>query len=396
MRRFLSALRCGNISSVPTSSCCFGSGPRRSFTEAASDPANKVHVYLSRSHEPVVNLAFENRLLETLAPTSTALLLYVNEPCVVIGRNQNAWLEADLAELTRLGIELVRRRSGGGTVFHDLGNVNYSVVCPTAAFDRDRHADMVARALASLGRRTRVNGRHDIVIDDGDVSPFKVSGSAYKVTRLRALHHGTCLLRSPNLARISGLLRSPAESFIKARGVESVRSRVANLDLGNEEFEAAVVDQFRCMHDGRCDVREVFTTADVLSIDGMADTCREMKSADWVFGQTPLFTLSTYSTDNDARPRPPLPFEDGELRMQFVARHGKIERFDVEVQGRAMDADRLVGHVIHEIARWSEPLTKIGLDRQLALKAGSWLDEILGVVYMKQASQQRAHGGQQI
>lgn len=176
---------------------------------------------------------------------------------------------------------LVRRRSGGGAVFHDRGNVNYSVICPPAAFDRDRHAEMVVRALRRLGVvGARVNERHDIVVASPPPSPsslsssssshtssspppssspspspsplppgtFKVSGSAYKLTRLRSLHHGTCLLSSPNLAGVGALLRSPAEPFIKARGVESVRSPIRNVGLTAEAFMAAVAGEFARMY----------------------------------------------------------------------------------------------------------------------------------------------------
>lgn len=174
---------------------------------------------------------------------------------------------------------LVRRRSGGGAVFHDRGNVNYSVICPPAAFDRDRHAEMVVRALQRLGVvGARVNERHDIVVTSPSSSPsssssspsstttsssftsphsppsplppgtFKVSGSAYKLTRLRSLHHGTCLLSSPNLAGVGALLRSPAEPFVKARGVESVRSPIRNVGLAPEAFVAAVAGEFAHMY----------------------------------------------------------------------------------------------------------------------------------------------------
>jgi lipoate-protein ligase A len=134
-------------------------------------------------------------------------------------------------------------------VFHDGGNVNYSVICPPADFNRDKHAEMIVHALRPTNPRARVNERHDIVLDQGDfLSPpsrpkandhhnsgfgtgsfLKVSGSAYKLTRDRSLHHGTCLVNSPNIGNISRFLRSPAAPYIKARGVDSVRSPVGNV-----------------------------------------------------------------------------------------------------------------------------------------------------------------------
>jgi lipoate-protein ligase A len=256
----------------------------RRFSDAVSHPSNRVQIYVSRSRDPCLNLSIEHYLLQKSTPESVVLFLYTNRPCVVIGRNQNPWLEVNLGLLNRPGllapftslgasrgagrdqveagsadskdegVQLVRRRSGGGTVFHDEGNVNYSVICPPAAFDRNTHAEMVVRALRSLGVETaRVNERHDIVVDaagGGSVAPdtFKISGSAYKLTRLRSLHHGTCLLSTPNLDRIGQFLHSPAAPYIKARGVESVRSKITNVGVENRAFEDAVVAEFGSMY----------------------------------------------------------------------------------------------------------------------------------------------------
>lgn len=257
--------------------------------------ACKYQIYVSRSLDPFLNLSIEHYLLQKSPPSSTILFLYVNRPCVVIGRNQNPWLEVDLNLLKqpRLSghtrgvdgnqsnplwenVELVRRRSGGGTVFHDEGNVNYSVICPTANFTRDKHADMVTMVIRELNRRARVNERHDIVLDQGGVlderdwpdiadmrrtifhpnsgdnPPLKVSGSAYKITRHRSLHHGTCLLASADLPKISQYLQSPARPFIKARGVESVRSQIGNVHFEpkrssprfNKSFRMEVIKKF--------------------------------------------------------------------------------------------------------------------------------------------------------
>ncbi|KAK2781897.1 Biotin/lipoate A/B protein ligase [Onygenales sp. PD_12] len=233
-----------------------------SLASTASRESAQFQIYRSLSDDPFVNLSIENFLLERTPPNSNILFLYINRPCVVIGRNQNPWLETNLRALDRnIGNNsdgtdnaiLVRRRSGGGAVFHDEGNLNYSVICPKAVFHRDKHAEMVVRALKGVGAvNTRVNERHDIVlgqdseepsvkvvkVDNGDaerppleITPhsLKISGSAYKLTRFRAMHHGTCLVDSPNLRNLSSFLRSPARPFIKAKGVESVRSPVGNV-----------------------------------------------------------------------------------------------------------------------------------------------------------------------
>lgn len=249
----------------------------RRFHDGVSNPLNRVQIYTSRCSDPWINLSIEHFLLQKSAPDSTVLFLYTNRPCVVMGRNQNPWLEVNLGLVNRPGVlapsslggdgavSLVRRRSGGGTVFHDEGNVNYCVICPPAAFDRDRHAEMVVRALRGLSDGSgaaagaRVNERHDIVLDvpgggggpdgEGPATTFKVSGSAYKLTRLRSLHHGTCLLASPNLHGIGRFLRSPAAPFMSARGVESVRSRITNVGIQDHAFREAVINEFGDMYE---------------------------------------------------------------------------------------------------------------------------------------------------
>jgi len=251
--------------------CADRAGRRQAHTgshpfDVLSSAAHPLQIYLTPIADPYLNLSIEHHLLQRSHPSSTVLFLYTNRPCVVIGRNQNPWVETNLA-LLRAGrapdpIALVRRRSGGGAVFHDEGNTNWSVICPPAAFTRTKHGEMVVRALRRLGvADARVNARHDIVVPSrvgaGDV---KVSGSAYKLTRLRALHHGTCLLRSPNLGRISGLLRAPAAAFIKARGVESVRSPIANVERAPDEFAAAVRAEFEAMYPGGAAVRTIDET----------------------------------------------------------------------------------------------------------------------------------------
>ena len=253
---------------------------------------SKLQTHVSRSFDPFLNLSVEHYLLQNSPPQSTVLFLYVNRPCVVIGRNQNPWLEADLGLLNNRvtdprweNVDLVRRRSGGGTVFHDMGNVNYCVICPTANFTRDKHAEMITEVIREKNLRARVNERHDIVLDQGslleekdwpdltdmhrtvfhpnagDIPPLKVSGSAYKMIRQRCLHHGTCLLTSKDLPRISQYLRSPSRPFIKARGVDSVRSSIANAYPANEiefrvpnlAFQRDVVEAFQKLHGTRAE-----------------------------------------------------------------------------------------------------------------------------------------------
>jgi lipoate-protein ligase A len=211
------------------------------------------------SEDPYLNLSIEHYIFQHVPLATRVLLFYINRPCIVIGRNQNPWVEINLQLLKDIShetsaksqilskVDFVRRRSGGGTVFHDDGNVNWGVICDANEFTRDKHAEMVVRGIQQAGaKNVRVNDRHDIVLEsDLGSRPLKVSGSAYKLARGRALHHGTALCQSKNLGIIPEFLRSPAKSFITAKGVDSVRSPITNLDLDPEAFCQGVEAQFR-------------------------------------------------------------------------------------------------------------------------------------------------------
>ena len=181
-------------------------------------------------------------------------------------------------------------------MFHDERNVNYCVICPSAVFHRDKHAEMVVKALKGKGvHGAKVNCRHDIVVDQtdevtGDKKTFKVSGSAYKLTRKRSLHHGTCLLNVSDLKSISFALRSPAKPFIKTRGVESVSSPITNVGISNEDFEKGVVEQFQQLYGGSDPVIVGEAEGEVPQIEKGVE---ELTSEEWIYGQTPQFSFST-------------------------------------------------------------------------------------------------------
>ncbi|KAK0737263.1 hypothetical protein B0T21DRAFT_287341 [Apiosordaria backusii] len=303
--------------------------------------SRKFQIYTSRTTNPYLNLSIEHHLLEKSNPGSTILFLYTNDPCVVIGRNQNPWTEVNLPQLAKTRIKhgkpkhyLVRRRSGGGTVVHDSGNANWSVIWPKDDFERDKHARMVVEALKNMGiKGVSVNERHDIVQEVHDPeapepqpSVFKISGSAYKLTGKRALHHGTLLLNS-DLTDISGLLRSPAAPYIAAQGVESVRSPVCNVGVEqNTDFYNAVIDQFKTMYpDGqRTKVIEV-GKHEALKRDNIWKGLQELLSPKWLWESTPKFRLSSHPSPEDPRPRPDPPTDVSScLYASYIASDNEI------------------------------------------------------------------------
>jgi len=209
------------------------------------------------------------------------LLLYRNSPCVVIGRNQNPWKEVNLRKLYRSRCSLLRRRSGGGTVYHDLGNANYCVMMDRKAFDMNANARMMIEALHRLGRHATLSDRHDILWQ-GE----KVSGTAYKITRDRAYHHGTMLLDS-NVHLLKNILQSDEAAEIITKGVESTKSPVTNLKLDFHAFVKAATSSFQDRY-GAADIVEV-VEEDLGSESQIQDIADELQTWDWTFGQTPEF-----------------------------------------------------------------------------------------------------------
>ncbi|KAF1839168.1 hypothetical protein BDW02DRAFT_487256 [Decorospora gaudefroyi] len=354
-----------------------------SFTEKLANPAHRLQSYVSSSHDPYLNLSIEDHILHNTPADSTVLFLYVNRPCVVIGRNQNPWTEVNLAILNAArgthspkdseppgigSMDLVRRRSGGGAVFHDEGNLNWSIKCPRGDFTRDKHAEMVVRALRKMGiERARVNTRHDIVLDQGHerhVSdaqdthqtpytvpegelprPLKVSGSAYKLTRQHALHHATLLLSSPNLHIIPQYLRSPAKEFIQAHGVESVSSPVANIGLDVQPFQQHLQAEFATMYAELGTPSIVETVGDdYLNMPEIRKGYDELQTEDWIWSQTPAFSLTLDSKDD--------------IGIQMKVHHGAIksldfENLDLRDETRTALRTALVGLKLHEIRNWA-------------------------------------------
>lgn len=190
------------------------------------------------------NLAVEALLFEELGADDRVLYLWQNRNTVVIGRHQNAWKECRVKLLEDEGGRLARRSSGGGAVFHDMGNLNFSFVLPRTEYDVRRQLEVVRRAVARFGIRARFTGRNDLVIEENG---SKFSGNAFRFSGDTALHHGTIMVNVA-LDRLGRYL-VPDDGKLRAKGIDSVRARVVNLaefspDITIQSLSRALRDAF--------------------------------------------------------------------------------------------------------------------------------------------------------
>lgn len=192
----------------------------------------------SRRTDPAYNLALEAWLFETYCQADV-LFLWQNKPSVIVGKNQVAQNEVNLALAQELGIPVVRRDTGGGAVYHDLGNLNFSFFTddtPAADSPYVSFLQPLLAILRQLGIEADFNGRNDLCVQGR-----KISGSAARVREGRLLHHGTLLVKS-DLAQMDRLLTPPQEKLAR-NGVASVKSRVVNLQ---EVAPALTVETLKC------------------------------------------------------------------------------------------------------------------------------------------------------
>ncbi|PWN49590.1 Lipoyltransferase and lipoate-protein ligase, partial [Violaceomyces palustris] len=335
-----------------------------------------LQAYVSKSTDPWFNLAFEDHLFRTRDPETPVCFLYRNDPCVIVGRNQNPWKELNPSAMREASIPLVRRRSGGGTVYHDPGNTNYSFHIPRSIFDRRFHAELVARALnrqpialETGGLQDQggayVNVRNDICVrvpTTSDQAPAaggghgvgweerKVSGSAYKLVNNRAYHHGTMLLNA-SLTSLGSCLRNTRGERLITKGVASVPSPVVNLTqafpsrsrhLTHESFVHAVIAEFHRTYaptessapTDLVDFREVdheTSLGDEALNSGrwkLGLGYEELKSWEWTFGQTPEFNHTIPSGEA---------FDWGSFTLKVNSKEGIL--LDVKVEELRINQD---------------------------------------------------------
>lgn len=247
--------------------------------------------YLRNSETDVYyNMAFDEYALEQLPLDEPLFFLWQNRPAVIIGINQNAHAEVALDHIQKHGIALARRITGGGAVYHDLGNLNYTIVGRSTDLERDypEYARYMLHAIQSLGIRAELSGRNDILVEGR-----KVSGFAKRVYKDRIMVHGT-LMFDVDMEQLTLALTPPTDKMV-SKGITSVRSRVANLkdylpDLTDiHSFRQALERYLSRQYQ---DSEYLLTDAQHSIISDIAQS--KFVQPDWIYGRTPS-NASTYS-----------------------------------------------------------------------------------------------------
>lgn len=274
-----------------------------------------MYIYLeTKSTDPCYNLAFEEYCLKNLPQYPKIMLLWQNENAVIIGRYQNALNEINQTAARRENVVVVRRSTGGGSVYHDLGNLNYSFITPAAKLSSVNLEEVAApllSALRKLGIEAEVQGRNDIVVNG-----LKISGTAQCLYKDRLLHHGT-LLYDTDLTVLQKVLAVDS-SKLASKGVKSVLSRVANIKEITQS-EKNISDFWLNLLDALPGKKRItLTDEQLLEITKLAQ--EKYASSEWNIGKTPAYTIS-----NSKR------FPGGKLEIGLDVRKGIIA--DIRING---------------------------------------------------------------
>ena len=267
-----------------------------------------IHYLETGSQDPYYNLAFEEFVL-THRLQGDFLLLWQNDNTIVIGRNQNAEAEINRAFVEAHRIHVVRRETGGGAVYHDLGNLNYSFITDageTQKLEIPRFTRPVVEALRGLGLPAEASGRNDILVNG-----LKVSGTAQRIHHQRILHHGTLLFDSDPGAVAGALNADPAK--FQSKSAKSVRSRIGNIrdflpqDLELPDFWSYLKQAFA----GSGAVSDALTPEELAQVQALADG--KYRTWEWNFGRSPQYNVTNHRRYEAGSIQPCVTVEGGKI-----------------------------------------------------------------------------------
>nr|WP_103895705.1 lipoate--protein ligase [Caloramator fervidus] len=270
-----------------------------------------LYIY-NKSLNPYFNLALEEYFLTK--SKDEFFIIWRNDNCIVVGKNQNTLSEINIDFVKKNDISVVRRLTGGGAVFHDKGNINFTFIknINDVNISFQEFLEPIVEFLKSLGVEAKISGRNDIVVDEK-----KISGNAQTIKNGRMLHHGT-LLFSANLKNVSEALKVSKEKY-ESKGVKSVESRVTNIksylknDMTVEEF----MDELYRYIKNNTDIKEyILTQEDIKNIDELVRN--KYSTYEWNFGNSPKFNYKNSKK-----------FNSGIVEVYLKIEKGKIDEIKI-------------------------------------------------------------------
>lgn len=244
---------------------------------------------VNTSNDPAYNVALEAYAFQKLTDIDEIFILWINEPAIIIGRHQNTIQEINKEFIDKNGIHVVRRLSGGGAVYHDLNNLNYTIISNNTqegAFDFQTFSKPVIDTLAKLGVKAEFTGRNDL-----EINGQKFAGNAQAYYKGRMMHHG-CLLFDVDMSVLGQALKVSKDK-IESKGIKSVRARVTNIvdhlsdKITVQEFSDAILAQMKEEYPEMDEY--VLSDAELSEIQAMRDN--QIATWDWTYGKAPEYTI---------------------------------------------------------------------------------------------------------
>ncbi|WP_285767632.1 lipoate--protein ligase [Peribacillus sp. SI8-4] len=319
--------------------------------------------------DPRINLAIEEYALKHLDIDETYLLFYINRPSIIIGRNQNTIEEINADYVDGNGITVVRRLSGGGAVYHDLGNLNFSFITKDdgdSFHNFKKFTQPVVETLEKLGIQAELSGRNDILAEGK-----KISGNAMFSTKGRMFSHGTLLFQSEMDHIVSAL--KVKKDKIESKGIKSIRSRVANIaeflkePMSIEEFRSFLLENI--FKDSGKVTEYVLTEEDWAQIHKISE--ERYQSWEWNYGKSPKFNLQ-----NSHR------FPVGSVDIRLEVNKGIIENCKIYGDffgvGEVADIERKLTGIRYEKDTISKALDEVDVQHYFG---NVTKEEILALIY---------------
>ncbi|XP_071534853.1 lipoyl amidotransferase LIPT1, mitochondrial [Panulirus ornatus] len=317
-------------------------------SKKSKTPPKRV-VFISQSTDIFSNLAFEDWLYKNWSfEKRNILLLWRNSPCVVIGRHQNPYVEANLPYLESAGVPMARRNSGGGTVYHDEGNLNCTFFTTRDRYNRKENLEMICNALREdFGLQVEANQRDDVILGDN----YKVSGSAAKLGRLVAYHHCT-LMVGTDKQQLNLALQG--DKSIQSKATSSVPAPVMNLsdakkDISVEQLIASIGRKYLCnpMEGTESSSQQTFQQSNGFTLinptddwfPGLGKLQADLSSHTWLHNMTPRFSITRPVT------LPECVAHNTTVNITVQAYHGEIEDVRVASKGICPDVEELINEI---------------------------------------------------